>query len=381
MNKKTILLRFVLIVYFIVLFIFNAFYISASENKDYRSAVLMEANTGKILMEKNADEALPPASVTKIMTMLLAMEAIDSGNINLSDTVQISEYAASMGGSQVFLAPGEIMTVEDLLKSVTVSSANDASVALAEFISGSEEAFVEKMNERAAELNMINTHFENTNGLDDTTTSHLTSARDIALMSAELLRHPKILEYSSIWQDSIRNGEFVLTNTNRLIRFYNGANGLKTGSTSKALFCMSATAKRDNLQLISVIMGAPTRDARNEAAKSLLDWGFANYSYFIKEGCTAGNIAVLGGCEDFCPVKYDSFETVLNKGEASKITYNIILPETVSAPIKEGDVVGIIEYKLGDKIIGENNIYAEKSIEKIGFFDLFSKLLTKFLMV
>ena len=208
-----------------------------------------------MLYEENADQALPPASVTKIMTLLLVMEAIDGGSITLNDTVQVSENAASMGGSQVFLEPGETMSVEELLKCVIVASANDASVALAEFVAGSEEAFVARMNERAGQLGMQNTHFENTNGLDDTTTEHLTSARDIAIMSAELIRHPKILDYSSIWMDSIRNGSFGLTNTNRLIRFYRGANGLKTGSTSRAGFCISASALRDGMQLIAVVMG------------------------------------------------------------------------------------------------------------------------------
>ena len=212
---------------------------------DALSAVLMDAETGEILYAKNPDEALPPASVTKIMTLLLVMEAIDSGQIQMNDMVSVSENAASMGGSQVYLEPGEQMSVEDLLKSTVVSSANDAAVALGEFVAGSEEAFVRRMNERATELGMEHTKFENATGLDDDTTAHLTSAEDIAIMSRELISHEKILEYTSIWMDTIRNGAFGLSNTNRLIRFYSGATGLKTGSTSKAKFCISATAKRD----------------------------------------------------------------------------------------------------------------------------------------
>jgi D-alanyl-D-alanine carboxypeptidase (penicillin-binding protein 5/6) len=228
----------------------------ASEAK---SAILIEANTRTVLYEKDADMALPPASVTKVMTMLLVMEAIDSGKISLEDTVTVSAYASKMGGSQVYLEEGEQMSVHELLKCVVVASANDACVALAEHIAGSEEAFVSMMNARARELKMEHTNFENTNGLDDDTKNHVISARDIATMSAELIiNHPKILEYSSIWMDSIRGGAFGLTNTNRLIRFYNGANGLKTGSTSKAKFCISASAKRGNTQLICVVMGAPT---------------------------------------------------------------------------------------------------------------------------
>ncbi|MGN1347111.1 MAG: D-alanyl-D-alanine carboxypeptidase family protein, partial [Eubacteriales bacterium] len=220
------------------------------------SAVLMDTATGTVLYAKNADRALPPASVTKIMTLLLFMEEVDAGNISLEEEITVSEYAASMGGSQVYLEPGETMKAEEMLKCVIIASANDAAVALAEKVAGSEEAFVNRMNERAAELGMNNTHFENVTGLDDDTTKHLSSAYDIALMSRELLKHETITKYSTIWMDSIRDGAFGLTNTNRLIRFYNGATGLKTGSTSKAGFCISATAKRDGLHLIAVIMGA-----------------------------------------------------------------------------------------------------------------------------
>ena len=242
---------------------------------DCKSAILMEATTGTVLYEYNADEALPPASVTKIMTLLLIMEEIEKGNLKYSDTVIASAYAASMGGSQIYLKEGEQMSVEDMIKSIVISSANDAAVALAEHISGSEEIFVLKMNEKARELGMNNTCFENTNGLDDTVLNHVTSARDIAIMSRELIKYEDILKYSSTWMDSIRGGSFGLTNTNRLVRFYKGATGLKTGSTAKAKFCVSATAKRDNMHLICVIMGAPSSDVRNSIATQLLNWGFA----------------------------------------------------------------------------------------------------------
>lgn len=345
------------------------------------SVLLMEASTGRVLFEKNADEKLPPASVTKIMTLLLVMEAVDEDIFKLDDIVRVSENAASMGGSQVYLAPGEDMTLEDLIKAVVVSSANDAAVALAEYIAGSEEAFVARMNERAAEVGMVNTTFENTNGLDDTTENHLTTARDIALMSAELLRHPKILEYSSIWMDTIRGGDFTLTNTNRLIRFYNGANGLKTGSTSKAKFCISATAIRNGMQLIAVIMAAPTRDIRNEAAKKLLDYGFANYMYVNKEAGTAGNIRIVGGIKADCMTEYSVFDAVLDRGANKEIESKITLAEKISAPVTRGDVVGTIEYIRDGQKIGEVEITAAEDIARIGFFGLFGKLFSKYLMI
>jgi D-alanyl-D-alanine carboxypeptidase (penicillin-binding protein 5/6) len=345
------------------------------------SVLLMEASTGRVLYESNDDEKLPPASVTKIMTLLLVMEAVDEGIVKLDDIVRISENAASMGGSQVYLAPGEDMSLEDLLKAVVVSSANDAAVALAEYIAGSEEAFVARMNERAAELGMENTCFENTNGLDDTTENHVTTARDIAIMSAELLRHPKILEYSSIWMDTIRNGAFTLTNTNRLIRFYNGANGLKTGSTSKAKFCISATAKRNGMQLIAVIMAAPTRDIRNEAAKKLLDYGFANYMYVNKEAGSAGNIRIVGGIKADCKTEYNNFNAVLDRGANKEIESKITLTDKISAPVTRGDVVGLIEYIRDGQKIGEVEIKAAEDIARIGFFGLFGKLFSKYLMI
>ena len=345
-----------------------------------KSAVLMEASTGKILYEQNPDEALPPASVTKIMTLLLVMEAIDGGKIALSEMVTASEYAASMGGSQVYLKVGETMSVEDMLKSVVISSANDAAVALAEFVSGDVDTFVRRMNERAEQLGMTSTHFENVTGLDDTAQNHLTSAKDIARMSRALIAHPTILKYSSIWMDTIRGGAFGLTNTNRLVRFYRGATGLKTGSTSKAGFCVSVTAERDGLSLICVIMGAESRDIRNAMATKLLDWGFANYAAYQAPGENAGDIRVLGGVKNHCPTAFDAFDAVVGKGESASIVRKITLNDTISAPVRVGDEVGRVQYLLGDQVLGEVPITAREDIKKISFFGLWQRLLAKSLL-
>ena len=304
---------------------------------DCRSAILMEANTGTVLYEMNADEALPPASVTKIMTLLLVMEAIDSGRISLEDTVTASAHACSMGGSQIYLKEGEQMSVEDMLKSVVIASANDAALALAEHIAGNESAFVEMMNKKADQLGLTSTHFENTNGLDDTVENHVTSARDIAIMSRELVSHKKILEYSSIWMDTIRNGEFGLTNTNRLVRFYKGATGLKTGSTSKAKFCVSATAEREGMSLICVIMAAPTRDVRNAAATTLLDYGFANFALYRNSAAELEPLKVLGGVKSSCGVGYSDFCAVVKKNDISKISFDVELDDSAAAPVRVGD--------------------------------------------
>jgi len=346
---------------------------------DAKSVILMEASTGTVHYEHEADLRLPPASVTKIMTILLVMEELARGTFSLTDTVQVSNTAAAMGGSQVYLEPGEIMSVEDLLKSVIVASANDASTALAEYIAGSVEAFVHRMNTRAAELGMTNTKFENPTGLDDSVTEHLTTARDIALMSRELLKHDSIFRYTTIWMDTIRGGAFGLTNTNRLIRFYQGANGLKTGSTSKAGFCISATAKRDEMQLIAVVMGSPTRDSRNETAKRLLDYGFANYKYQRMEQGELPPIEVLGGVSDTCRLLYDGFDLLLDKSSPKPETV-VLLPETLTAPIAVGDAVGKIEYRIGDKTVGSVTIYAGETVEKISFFGLFKKMLSRFFL-
>ncbi len=382
MKKKAIKLLCLLICAGCVLF--GAAIPSAAEeqypslNLDCRSAVLMEADSGRVLYASNADEALPPASVTKVMTLLLVMEALDSGRIALADTVSVSERAASMGGSQIFLEAGESMSVEDLLKSVIIASANDAALALAEYIAGTEEVFVEQMNKRASELEMKNTAFENTNGLDDTTKEHLTSARDIAIMSRELIKHEKITEYSRIWQDTIRGGEFTLTNTNRLIRYYKGATGLKTGSTSKAGFCISATATRDGMTLIAVIMGAPTRDIRNSCATALLDYGFSNYTVYKNTERFSCEIPVRRGKTASAFAEEGELCAVLKKGSAAKVSRSIVKPDELSAPIERGTVIGSVIYSVDGEEIGRTELRLTTSVGEVGFFDIFYRLLCAF---
>lgn len=347
-----------------------------------KSAVLMDAESGRVLYAKNADEALPPASVTKVMTLLCVFEAIDGGSLALTDTVTVSENAASMGGSQVYLEVGEEMTVDEMLKCVVVSSANDAAVALAEKVSGSEEAFVMLMNQRAAELGMENTNFENVTGLDDATVNHTISALDIATVSRELItKHPGIFNYTTIWMDTVRNGEFGLSNTNRLIRFYNGATGLKTGSTSKAGFCISATAERDGMHLIAVIMGAETRDIRNAAATTLLDWGFATYSMYTADGGSAGEIKVTGGENKTVPLEYGEFKMLMGKGKENKITAETELPETVAAPVKKGDTVGYIKYLCDGEEMGKVPITAAEDSDRLGFFGILLEFFRRYCAV
>lgn len=346
-----------------------------------KSAVLMEAETGRVLYAKNPDEALPPASVTKIMTLLLVMEAIDSGALALTDTVSVSEYAASMGGSQVFLEPFEEMSVDDMLKSVVVSSANDAAVALAEKVGGSEEAFVKRMNERAAELGMTAANFENVTGLDDDTVNHVISAMDIAIASRELItKHPLILQYSSIWMDTIRNGAFGLSNTNRLIRFYSGATGLKTGSTSKAGFCISATACREGMHLIAVIMGSETRDIRNASATQLLDWGFANYTVFTNEGGDGENIRVTGGIESEVKTQIPPFSLLLEKGKEKLVETAYEYSDKVPAPVSKGDKLGEVVYTVNGEEIGRQDITASADVDKISFDGIFYRVVQKFFL-
>ena len=346
-----------------------------------RAYILIEASTGTVLLEENADEALPPASVTKIMTLLLVMEAIADGKLGWDDMVQTSEYAASMGGSQVFLKPGEEMSVTEMVKCVVVSSANDAAVALAERVAGSEEAFVRRKNARAAELGMKNTVFYNTNGLDDDVDGHVSSARDIAIMSRELItKHPKILEFSSIWMDSIRNGAFGLTNTNRLVRFYRGANGLKTGSTAKAKFCISATAERGGMQLIAVVMAAPSRDERNEIAKKLLDYGFAGWETAVLTPELPACLPVTGGAEDAIVPEAEQITLLLAKGEAARITAAVTLPERIAAPVEAGEVLGQVDFMLDGKILSSVPITAQKSVKKLGAIGIFSRLVRRMIL-
>lgn len=329
-----------------------------------KSALLMEASTGKVLFEKASHEALPPASVTKIMTMLLVMEALDCGQYTLDDMVSVSALAASMGGSQVFLEENEQMSVHDMLKAVAVASGNDAAVALAEFTAGSHEGFVSKMNQRAKELGMNDTTFINCNGLDEA--GHVTSAHDIALMSKELMRHPKIFEYTTIWMDSLRDGAFGLVNTNKLIRFYQGATGLKTGSTSVAGFCISATAKRDNMDLIAVVMGAPTSKERFADATKMLDYGFANYgicSSLVSED-ELSPIAVKKGIEDTVEIGLaEGFSLLMEKSKIANMEKTITLPDHIEAPVRAGHKVGEVEFFSEGKSVGKCDIVAQRDIK------------------
>ena len=340
-----------------------------------KSAILMEASTGTILFEKASHEALPPASVTKIMTMLLVMEALDNGQYTLDDKVSVSEFAASMGGSQVFLEPNEQMSVHDLLKAVAVASGNDAAAALAEFTAGSHDAFVTKMNERAKQLGMNDTHFVNCNGLD--ADGHVTSAHDIALMSRELMKHPKIFEYTTIWMDSLRDGAFGLVNTNKLVRFYQGATGLKTGSTSVAGFCISATAKRDGMDLIAVVMGSPTSKERFADASKMLDYGFANYGIcntLVKED-ELSPITLKKGVKETVDIGLaDGFSLLMKKAEIANMEKKITLPESINAPITKNHKVGTVEFFSNGNSVGKCDIVAKEDIKAENPIGMFSRI-------
>ncbi len=351
-------------------------------------ALLMEVSTGTVLMGKAEDEKLHPASVTKIMTLLLILEAIEDGKIALSDMVSVSEHASSMGGSQVYLEPFEQQTVETMIKCIAVASANDACVAMAEHISGSEGDFVRRMNERAAELGMTNTHFVNCCGLDDD--EHLTTARDVALMSRELLlNHPQIHEYCTIWMENIIHTtakgsfEFGLTNTNKLIKQYEYATGLKTGYTSVAGFCVSASAKKDNIELIAVIMGGADSKSRFQDAITLLNSGFACCSLYQDENRVAlSDLPVSGGVEDRVPLKYaGDFSYVSTDGSnLSDMKRSLELPEEIPAPVEEGSTVGRVAYILNGKEIGESPILAAGNVEKAGCGDYIQRAFHMFLL-
>ena len=345
-------------------------------NVNAKSAILIEASTGEILYSYNSSEALPPASVTKIMTLLLVAEAIGEGRIKLEDEITVSENATSMGGSQIFLGEGEKFTVEELLKSTVIASANDAAVALAEHVGGSEGHFVSMMNKRAKELGMTSTSFENCTGLDDTTSNHVTSAYDIAVMSRELIKHDIILKYSNVWQDEIRGGEFILTNTNRLVRYYQGCTGLKTGSTDKAGFCVSATAKRNGMHLIAVIMGAPTRDDRNNAARALLDYGFAAYGLYCDEPMALERVPVYKGTPEELTVYSNGFTCLLPKSELALVEKNYIIPEFITGVHPSGTKVGEIVYSVSGKEIGRAEIIIRDEIHAVGFFDILWRIIS-----
>lgn len=332
---------------------------------DVKSCILVEQSTGEVLYEENADEQLPIASVTKIMTMLLIMEEIDGGRMGYDDLVTVSENAMSYGGSTMFLETGEQLTVSDMLKGIAVASANDGAVAMAEHISGSETAFVDRMNEKAAELGMVNTHFVNANGLDDE--GHYSSARDVALMSRALLEHPDITKYTSIWTDELRDGKFKLANTNKLIRFYTGANGLKTGSTSQALCCLSASAERDGMQLIAVVLGSPTSAKRFSSAKTLLDHGFANYriTQLAAEGETVCEADVANSTAGTVAGAAAETKTLLeNKSEQGEIEKRVYINDGLTAPVKAGDRIGTMEFVRNETVIGSTDIVALADAEK-----------------
>ena len=349
-----------------------------------KSAILMEGATGKIIYKKNPNEKLNPASITKIMTLLLIYESLDNGKIKPKDIVTVSEHAASMGGSQVFLEPNEQQTVETMIKCISIASANDAAVAMAEHISGSEESFVNKMNKRANELGMKDTHFVNCCGLD--VEGHYSSAYDVALMSKELItKHPEIIKYTTTWMDSIihrtRKGEseFGLTNTNKLVRTYKGITGLKTGSTSLAKYCLSATANREGIDMIAVVMGAPEHKLRFVEASRLLDYGFGKctkYEHKYKES-KLKNIPVEKGVLKYVDGKVESPFTYVYIDDKGKITHKKIINRLI-APIKEGDKIGVVEYFMDGKKIGERDIIAKKNVRKADYIDYFSKILVKF---
>ena len=349
-----------------------------------KSWVLMDAATGTVLQSGNEHERLAPASVTKVMTLLLIMEAIDSGRITWSDTVTASEAAAAKGGSQVFLKVGETMTVADMVKSIAVSSANDCACAMAEHLAGSETAFVELMNQRAKELGMNDTYFVNCTGLDDDTNAkdHRTSAHDIALMSRELLTvHPDIKKYTTIWMDSIRNGTFGLSNTNKLVRFYPGCTGLKTGFTSGAGYCLSASAERDGMELIAVAMGSETSQKRNDACRGMLDYGFANFAHYTPELPTGTAVPVkLGTADSVGAVLTDTAPLLVDRGKLSRITAQTTLLPELTAPVTQGDQLGELTVECEGKVLAVLPLVAECAVEKFTWIDLFTQLLGRIAM-
>ena len=349
-----------------------------------KSALLMDVATGTVLFEQNSHEALAPASVTKVMTMLLIMEAIDSGKISWGDSVTTSEAAAAKGGSQVFLKVGESMTVEDMVKSIAVSSANDCACAMAEHLAGSEAAFVENMNARAKELGMEDTNFVNCTGLDDAedASAHRTSAHDIALMSRELLKnHPDITKFTTIWMDTIRNGEFGLSNTNKMVRFYNGCTGLKTGFTQGAGYCLSASAEREGLQLIAVVMGCETSQKRFAACKSMLDYGFANFALIEPELPEVSAIPVKLGITDFVnAVPGSDGKMLIDKSQKASVSTEVQLEEEVTAPVSKGQKLGTMTVKAGDRILSEIPMVAEEGVEKLTWGQMYLRLLKKICM-
>ena len=343
------------------------------------SAILMEKSTGQILYEQDAHTRLAPASVTKIMTLLLVMEALDDGRITWDDTVTASAAAAAKGGSQIYLEENEQMPLRDMLKSVVVSSANDCACALAEHIAGSETAFVAMMNERAEQLGMTDTHFVNCTGLDDgaDADAHLTSAYDIALMSRALLQHEEIKQYTTIWMDTVRNGTFGLSNTNKLVRFYDGTTGLKTGFTSGAGYCLSASAERGGMELIAVVMHCDTSAHRFESAKALLNYGFSNYALVTPtppEAIPAVPVT-LGHTESIIPVLKDTTPILIDKAKVSSVQSSITVDDGVTAPVEKGQQLGLLRVTAGDEAIAEIPLVAPEAVAALTWWDVMGQML------
>ncbi len=343
------------------------------------SACLMDRESGEVLYEHNADVPLEPASVTKVMTLLLAMEDLDSGKIALDTKISASMNAAGMGGSQIWLEYGEELTLDEMLKAIVVVSANDCTVALAEHLAGSEEAFVDRMNGRAAELGMTGTCFKNCTGLP--CEGHLTTARDIAVMTRELAKHGTVFNYTTIWMDSLRGGSLGLSNTNKLIRFYKGATGMKTGFTSSAGYCLAATAERDGLGLIASVMNGKTSDERFEDAKKLLDFGFANFRTVSLPAHALEDLPVKGGENGSVPVRYDDLTVLLPKGRGEKTEESVFLPDFIEAPVKAGDKVGHVVYSIGGEVVGEADVVASEDCRKADYGNILSKIFKKLMML
>lgn len=353
--------------------------VSAAEKYDAKSVVLMDMDSRAILYKQNENERLSPASVTKIMSLLLILEALDKGNISLDDKVTATKDAVSKGGSQIWLEEGEVMTVDQLLKAVVIASANDACTALGDYVAGSQTAFVKMMNDRAKELKLENTHFENCTGLDDTTTNHYSSAYDLALISGEVMKYDKIIKkYSTVWLDSLRGGKTELNNTNKLVNTYDGITGLKTGTTSNAGFCVSATATRDNLNLVAVVLGAPTSEVRFEIASKLLDYGFAEYHSVtpkIDEKKLTPVKVINGVFKELTPIVENNMPLTLKKDD-SNLKYKYVIKSDVTAPVTKGDKLGEIQVINGKKVIKTIDLVSANTVRKVTFKMLFSHILT-----
>ena len=352
-----------------------------AESLSAKSAVLMEMTSGEILFSKNPDEKLPPASITKIMTLLLVTEALESEKITLEETVTASKNASSKGGSQIWLKEGEQMTVHELIKATAIASANDACTALGEHIAGGEAEFVAMMNNRAKELGMNNTNFENCSGLDDTAENHYSTARDVAIMSCELMKHERIKEYTTTWMDSLRGGETQLVNTNKLVRFYEGTTGVKTGTTSKAGYCVSASANRNGMELVAVVLGSDNSTERFEDAKKLLNWGFANYTVYqpTVDPSLITDVSVLYGKENvIVPVTKDIKPILIKKGTEDKITQRVDICIDVEAPVEKGQKLGTVYFEADGETLATCPIISENSVERRNWFFVFCALWSSF---